>query len=96
LQRQGYTTYFTGKWHIRADAVKTFSVAKNIRGGMPGDFPQGYNRPLPGQPDPWSPSDPKWGGFWEGGQHWSEVVADDAIEFLDQAKSDGKPFFIGN
>jgi arylsulfatase A-like enzyme len=94
LQRQGYTTYFTGKWHIRADAVKTFSVAKNIRGGMPADFPEGYNRPLPGQPDPWSPSDPKWGGFWEGGQHWSEVVADDAIEFLDQAKSDGKPFFM--
>ena len=24
----------------------------------------GYNRPIDGQPDPWDPSDPKFGGFW--------------------------------
>ncbi len=94
MSRAGYGTYFTGKWHIKTDAAKTFDVAKNIRGGMPKDTPLGYNRPLPGQPDPWSPSDPKFGGFWEGGKHWSEVVGDDTIEFLGSAKQSGKPFFI--
>jgi arylsulfatase A-like enzyme len=94
LEQRGYTTYFTGKWHIRADAVKTFSIAKNIRAGMPNDHPAGYNRPLPGRPDPWNPADPKWGGFWEGGKHWSEVVADDAIEYFEHAKSAERPFFM--
>lgn len=94
LSRAGYRTYFTGKWHIRADATKTFDVTRHIRGGMPGDTPAGYNRPLTGKPDPWSPSDPKFGGFWAGGRHWSEVVADDTIDFLDEAKQSGKPFFI--
>ena len=27
------------------------------------------------------------GGFWEGGRHWSEVTADDAIDFLGEAKA---------
>jgi choline-sulfatase len=90
----GYATYFTGKWHIKADATKAFDVTKDIRAGMPKDTPQGYNRPLAGQPDPWSPSDPKFGGFWEGGKHWSEVVGDNAIEFLGAAKQGTKPFFM--
>ncbi|MEQ1853211.1 MAG: sulfatase-like hydrolase/transferase, partial [Chthoniobacteraceae bacterium] len=90
----GYATYFTGKWHIKADATKAFDVAKDIRAGMPKDTPQGYNRPLAGPPDPWSPSDPKFGGFWEGGKHWSEVVGDNAIEFLGAAKQGTKPFFM--
>jgi choline-sulfatase len=54
---------------------------------------------LEGQPDLWSPFDPKFGGFWEGGRHWSEVLADDAVVFLqDAAKQaqddDSKPFFM--
>lgn len=94
LSRAGYATYFTGKWHIKADAAKAFDVARNIRPGMPNDTPAGYNRPIPGQPDPWSPSDPQFGGFWAGGKHWSEVTADDAVEFLGAAKQGGKPFFM--
>lgn len=94
LARAGYATYFTGKWHIKADATKTFDVARHIRPGMPGDTTAGYNRPLTGQSDPWSPSDPKFGGFWAGGKHWSEVTADDAVEFLSAAKQGGKPFFM--
>jgi choline-sulfatase len=94
MSRAGYDTYFTGKWHIQTDAAKTFDVAKHIRGGMPKDTPEAYNRPLSDKPDPWSPSDPKFGGFWEGGKHWSEVVADDTIEFLTAAKQSEKPFFI--
>jgi arylsulfatase A-like enzyme len=94
LERQGYSTWFTGKWHVNTDAARTFNTARNIRPGMPKDAKQGYNRPLAGQPDNWSPSDPAFGGFWEGGRHWSEVTADDAISFLGESKQDGRPFFM--
>lgn len=94
MSRAGYQTYFTGKWHIRTDATKVFDTAKNIRAGMPKDTAEGYNRPLDGVPDPWSPSDPKFGGFWQGGKHWSEVVGDDAVEFIGTAKQREKPFFM--
>ncbi len=94
LNRAGYRTYFTGKWHVATDAGRTFDVARNVRGGMPGITREAYNRPLPDQPDPWCPSDPKFGGFWQGGKHWSEVTADDAIDFLGQARQDAGPFFM--
>ncbi len=90
----GYDTYFTGKWHVDADAKHVFKVARNVRGGMPKQTRKGYNRPLADGSDPWDPSDPKFGGFWEGGKHWSEVVADDATDFLDMAKGDENPFFM--
>ena len=45
---------------------------------MPRAHKLGYNRPHEGKPDLWSPYDPKFGGFWEGGKHWSEVLGDDA------------------
>lgn len=94
LQAAGYQTYMTGKWHINTDAAKAFQVTRHIRGGMPKDTPEGYRRPVEGQPDPWSPSDPKFGGFWAGGKHWSEVVGDDAIDFLAQAARKPEPFFM--
>jgi arylsulfatase A-like enzyme len=68
LGATGYRTYFTGKWHIQAKVEAAFDVARHVRAGMPRDVPAGYNRPAPGVPDPWSPSDPKFGGFWEGGK----------------------------
>lgn len=94
MSNVGYATYLTGKWHIKADATKVFDVAKHIRAGMPKDAKEGYDRPLAGQPDPWSPYDPEFGGYWEGGRHWSEVVGDDTVEFLGEAKGGGKPFFM--
>ena len=94
MKRQGYQTFFTGKWHIRAKADEAFEVARNIRPGMPNQTPAGYNRPLPGKPDPWSPYDKKFEGFWKGGRHWSEIVADDAIDYLGMAKKDKRPFFM--
>ncbi|GLR72124.1 choline-sulfatase [Agaribacter marinus] len=66
------------------------SEAKDWREFMP----IGYNRPINENDDTWSPTDPKHGGFWEGGKHWSEVVADDAIEFVEQTKNSDKPFFM--
>jgi hypothetical protein len=90
----GYETYFTGKWHIQADAAKCFTHNIHKRPGMPKDEPEGYNRPLPGKPDPWNPGDPKFGGFWQGGKHWSEVLGDDSVAFLGQAAKSEKPFFM--
>ena len=94
MKQAGYQTYMTGKWHIRTDAAKVFDRVKDVRGGMPKDTPTAYNRPLTDKPDPWSPSDPKFGGFWEGGRHWSEVVADNADEFLNLALQNDDPFFM--
>ncbi len=90
----GYRTYFTGKWHVKADPNVVFHTARHVRGGMPAQTKAGYNRPHQGQPDPWSPSDPKFGGFWEGGKHWSEVVADDALDYLHDAAEREQPFFM--
>ena len=94
LKKAGYRTYMTGKWHCKADATKAFDVARDIRPGMPKDTPAGYNRPAADQIDSWSPSDPKFGGFWEGGTHWSEVVANHADDFCVDAAKSKSPFFM--
>jgi arylsulfatase A-like enzyme len=94
MKAAGYKTYFTGKWHVRADAEKAFDVAHHVRPGMPNQTPEGYNRPLPDQPDPWSPYDTKFEGFWKGGKHWSEIVGDDGVEYIKDAKKDVRPFFM--
>ncbi|MFY0607706.1 MAG: sulfatase-like hydrolase/transferase [Cyclobacteriaceae bacterium] len=57
-------------------------------------MPIGYNRPLGPDDDSWSPTDTTFGGFWKGGQHWSEVLKDDAIAFLDRSKKSENPFFM--
>lgn len=94
MKQAGYDTYMTGKWHVPADASKAFKTTAHIRGGMPAQTDHGYNRPPTSGEDYWSPSDPKFGGFWTGGKHWSEVVADDAIGFLETAAKQDKPFFM--
>jgi len=104
LQQSGYHTYFTGKWHIKIDPPEIFQTVKHVRPGMPKDhydwtysenIPEpGYDRPVEGEKDLWSPSDPKWGGFWEGGKHWSEVLGNDSVEYLDKASQEDKPFFM--
>jgi len=94
MSKSGYQTYFTGKWHVRADPNKIFDVVRNVRAGMPKQTKTGYNRPVQGLPDAWSPFDESFGGFWEGGKHWSEVVGDDACDFLKEAKVDPNPFFM--
>jgi choline-sulfatase len=61
---------------------------------MPNQTPAGYNRPPSSGPDSWSPSDPRFEGYWRGGRHWSEVLGDDAVQFLRQAAGREQAFFM--
>ena len=94
LKAAGYDTYFSGKWHVKADPERAFDYASHVRPGMPNQTPAGYNRPIEGQPDQWSPYDRQFEGFWKGGKHWSEVLSDDAVGYLRQATERDKPFFM--
>jgi arylsulfatase A-like enzyme len=112
LQKAGYQTYGTGKWHIKIPPEEIFDVYVHERPGMPKDAwtrqmkgiskpslefiesLEGYSRPVAGELDTWSPYERSFGGFWEGGKHWSEVLADDAESFLEQASQSDKPFFM--
>jgi len=57
-------------------------------------MPVGYNRPISEADSSWSAADPKYGGYWEGGKHWSEVLKDDALGFVANTKKRDKPFFM--
>lgn len=71
-----------------------FDSIKKIEGDLGTIMPKGYNRPLVGENDDWSPTDRSLGGFWEGGTHWSEVLRDDAKSFLGSAAKKDNPFFM--
>ena len=57
-------------------------------------MPVGYNRPQGPDDHSWDPTDPGFGGFWEGGRHWSEVLKEDALAFIEAAGSKDNPFFM--
>lgn len=94
MKKAGYDTYMTGKWHVKQGAETIFDKAVDIRPGMPKSVPEAYNRPLSPEDTTWLPWHRKYGGFWEGGTHWSEVVANNAIEFLDSSIKSDNPFFM--
>jgi arylsulfatase A-like enzyme len=96
LRDAGYETFFTGKWHVKADTGQLFDYIAHVRPGMPGPvrYPEAYGRPIEGEPDPWDPTDPRFAGFWAGGTHWSEVIANDTAHFMAIAKTSARPFFM--
>ncbi|MFZ2149155.1 MAG: sulfatase-like hydrolase/transferase [Sedimentisphaerales bacterium] len=95
MKQAGYETYMSGKWHVKdIKPEDIFDYVKDVRPGMPNQTPLGYNRPIEGIPDLWKPWDTKNGGYWKGGKHWSEVLKDNAIEFLENAAKSEKPFFM--
>ena len=57
-------------------------------------MPIGYGRPIDENDNSWLPYDTIHGGFWEGGKHWSEVVKDDALSFIEDAQKKEDPFFM--
>ncbi len=94
MERLGYETYMTGKWHVNIPPPDIFNHVGSVRGGMPGAVPEMYDRPLDENDWEWTPWDTTFGGFWEGGVHWSEVVANETMGFLDSAAVSDKPFFM--
>ena len=96
MKQAGYETYFTGKWHVAGyKAEPLFDHVVHIRGGMPGQSRKRYKRTfVEGKIDSWLPYDKQMGGYWKGGKHWSEVLGDDGVAFLEQAKESDKPFFM--
>jgi len=94
MERLGYDTYMTGKWHVNIEPPEIFNHVGTVRGGMPGAVPEMYDRPRDEGDWEWTPWDTAFGGFWEGGVHWSEVVANETIGFLDQASASENPFFM--
>jgi len=105
LHDGGYETYFAGKWHVDGRGVDgkwvncvpvepLFDHLETIRGPMPPTVDSSYNRPYEGEEDAWSPFDPAFQGYWSGGQHWSEVLANDATEMIAKTAKSDKPFFM--
>lgn len=96
MKQAGYETYFVGKWHVAGITPdELFDHVGTVRGGMPKQSADGYNRRfLPGKKDRWTPDDKSYGGYWEGGRHWSEVVADETCGFIKKASARKPPFFI--
>ncbi|MEG3768284.1 sulfatase-like hydrolase/transferase [Alteromonas sp. 14N.309.X.WAT.G.H12] len=93
MQQAGYNTYMTGKWHVDVPAALVFDSIGTERAGMPLQKNRRYLRSFDPQQDSWSPYDQTMGGYWQGGKHWSEVQADEAIDFLRHYQDD-KPFFV--
>lgn len=57
-------------------------------------MPVGYHRPNDENDKSWSPSDTSFGGFWQGGKHWSEVLRDDGLDYIEAAAKKDDPFFM--
>lgn len=94
METAGYETYMTGKWHVKAETAACFKNVGTERGGMPNQTPEGYQRPKDENDTTWQPWDKQFDGFWKGGKHWSEIVADETIGFIDDASNQEKPFFM--
>jgi len=111
MQKGGYETYMTGKWHVSLDPQRVFQHISNIRPGMPQYIKPadailpgfvsnknlnvpGYNRPLNEKDHTWSPSNPIYGGYWQGGIHWSVLFKENAIAHIKAASDQDKPFFL--
>lgn len=108
FKEAGYKTYFAGKWHvmkIKPDAI--YDVTGTVRPGMAayedpamgGEISwkvraAGYFRPEAPGKDNWDPSDPQFGGYWKGGKHWSEVLGDEGVAFIEEAAKSEQPFFM--
>ncbi|WFO17735.1 sulfatase-like hydrolase/transferase [Cellulophaga baltica 4] len=81
-------------WDHATMVAKFDSLSKIPNAKSQDIMPNGYNRPLSLNDTTWDPTDTSKGGFWKGGQHWSEVLKDDAIGFINTAKTSEKPFFM--
>ena len=94
LKKAGYETYISGKWQGKTDVHAIFDHVLHAGTAGPSQTPEGYNRPLSPRDTLWTPWNEKFGGFWKGGKHWSEVLADDARVYFDEVVKKEAPFFM--
>ncbi len=94
MQTAGYETYMSGKWHVQAKPDSIFNHVGHVLRGMPFDTPEGYDRPQSSNDTLWKPWKKEFGGYWKGGKHWSELVKEDAVSFIDDAAKKDNPFFM--
>ncbi|MEZ4636795.1 MAG: sulfatase-like hydrolase/transferase [Caldilineaceae bacterium] len=102
LRRQGYQTYMSGKWHLGVDdASRPHSHGfDHWYGFLAGCidyyshiFYWGMNQPGPGV----NPTHDLWeddNEIWQNGEYFTEAITEKAIQYLRQAKADGRPFFL--
>ncbi|UZO82308.1 sulfatase-like hydrolase/transferase [Aquimarina sp. ERC-38] len=81
-------------WDHKVMARKIDSITKVQNANFAAIMPDGYGRPQFVSDTSWSPYDTSKGGFWEDGKHWSEVLKDDAILFINEAETKENPFFM--
>ncbi len=102
LRRLGYQTYMSGKWHLGVDeASRPHSHGfDHWYGFLAGCidyyshiFYWGMNNPGPGI----NPTHDLWEDdqeIWQNGDYFTECITDKAIQFLRQAATDQRPFFL--
>ncbi len=81
-------------WRFREMEEKFDSISTIGNADFRDILPVGYNRPKDEQDNSWKPNDQSQGGFWEGGKHWSEVLAEDAVHYVNTAANNESPFFM--
>jgi len=81
-------------WHLLKTIPPSAEALKNGDSTVHYIMPPGYNRPLSEDDNGWLPYDTARGGYWKGGTHWSVVLRQDAIQFIEQASKSDRPFFM--
>lgn len=81
-------------WNRNPGMEQKIKEASSRNSPLKDIMPLGYNRPLDENDTLWSASDTSMGGYWEGGRHWSEVLKEDALGFLERSTKKEKPFFM--
>jgi len=87
LKNQGYKTIHLGKWHLGEDPTKQgfdVNVGGNIWGGP------GKSYYMPAKKGPMMAFDDQ----YPKGTHFAEVLADQAVKFIDKNKDGSDPMFI--
>lgn len=95
FKNSGYDTFQTGKWHLSMDVWKrSFSHGKAIhKNGMSRHEKGGHWDAHFTDFDGSKSGDDAFTDY-KGGKHTSEVVADAAVDFLAQRKTDDNPFMM--
>ena len=82
------------KWALTPGVTKRIKERYLNGKDIQTEMPNGYFRPVNTNDTTWSAADTTKPGYWKGGKHWSEVLKDDAIEFIDIAAQKEDPFFM--